>query len=160
MTQPTTRLPNKLSALLRLAVQDAQKCEAMPEKYRLDMRSWHQPSGSVCAVCMAGSVIAQTMSADELMEYEPEDFGDDADRLCAINYMRQGGFETALYYLTGEDEATEEQLSVFEEAEKLIRGSYVPDDPSESAFSITDLFGRAPWPVYLQVADLLEGAGL
>lgn len=54
-------LPNTLSGLLELAVQDAQKCEALPELYRLDMGQWHTPEAGVCVICMAGAVIAQTL---------------------------------------------------------------------------------------------------
>jgi hypothetical protein len=55
------QLPDKPSELIRLAVKDMQLCEADP-RYKLDMRSWHRPVEGACHVCMAGAVMAQTLT--------------------------------------------------------------------------------------------------
>lgn len=55
----TTKLPEKPSELLKLAMLDLEKVEADP-RYRVDMGEWHKPNGR-CSVCLAGSVMAKTL---------------------------------------------------------------------------------------------------
>jgi hypothetical protein len=148
-------LPNKLSALLRLAVQDAQKCEAMPEVYTLDMNKWHFPqSGGACQVCMAGAVMAQTLGAEPGHVMAPYFFGLESIefQLEAINAMRLGHFEGAMEYLHGSREAdAEEQQSALDRAGDLVH---------EALIGFGERGTRAPWLVYLEAADILEAAGL
>lgn len=58
----TTPPPDKLSDLIRLALGDLRKCEESPN-YRINMIYWHLniPDESRCIVCLAGSVMAQTL---------------------------------------------------------------------------------------------------
>jgi len=58
----------KLSTMILWALTDMEKCEADP-RYTINMGSWHTPElrdeqGTVCHVCMAGSVMAQRMVRD------------------------------------------------------------------------------------------------
>ena len=129
-----TKLPEKLSDLLRLAVRDAQACEADP-RYVLYMGEWHRRAGAHCYVCMAGAIMAQTLGADAGANAMPIDFGTSTRmRLRNVDFLRKG--DSALLY--GKAEA----------AGGLIREHY------------NAALGRAPWEIYLQAADMLEKAGL
>ncbi len=93
-------LPNKMSDLLEVAVDDAQKCNADP-KYVLNMSRWHTPAYGVCHVCLAGSVIAKTLEGKPSEEYDIDlDFeGKLPDKLDAIDSMRCACFMQAAYTL-------------------------------------------------------------
>lgn len=159
----TTQLPNKLSQLLRLAVADAQKCEAMPEKYRLDMAVWHLPDeeSGKCAVCMAGSVLAQTLRADPGTLVGIRDTGyENESKLAAINLMRAGSFYSAYLELNDGDEPSANQEPILETAGDLVLSNYKPDHAPEDGEDATELFGRAGWDTYLKAAAVLEEAGL
>ena len=54
---------SKPSTLLRAALEDLERVEILPE-YIVDMGTWHTPrvgGGGVCAVCLAGSVMAMRL---------------------------------------------------------------------------------------------------
>jgi hypothetical protein len=159
----TTQLPNKLSALLRLAVADAQKCEAMPETYVLDMSNWHAPDGAGCNVCMAGAVIAQTLLIPPSEDVGYNSFGEEKRRaLGAIDDMRTGAFATAHRFLKLSGPTRDQDLAMVDAGE-LVRSAYRVDNLDhfdEDEDEPLDHFGRAPWPVYLEAAAILEGAGL
>jgi hypothetical protein len=143
-----TELPNKLSALLRLAVADAQKCEAMPDVYTLDMLVWHAPKNDRCAVCMAGAVIAQTLGVRPDQEREPGlDFEDHTENaLDAINSMRGGYFRIAAEVLSVD--MANGAGAALDDAATVVRKAYVDGDRI------------APWSTYLRAAEILEAAGL
>lgn len=154
------QLPARLSALLRLAVADAQKCELDP-KYELNMHVWYCPprksavenlGSRKCLVCMAGSVIAQTLPrpADYNEDYVvPSDFdGITERRLEAIDAIRSGSVSAALGVLGvswARDSDTVEAVAAAARAidRGKLRGA-----------------GRSSWESYLAAADLLAGAGL
>lgn len=95
-----TTLPDKPSALIRLALDDLAKVEAMPEMYRVEMGEWHNPhhDDAKCRVCLAGSVIARTLGAAPGDFMEPSDYPDDvADKLCALDRFRIGRLYCGLY---------------------------------------------------------------
>lgn len=94
----TLTLPDKPSALIRLALADLVKCERS-KKYRIDMEFWHMPN-SQCAVCLAGAVIAKTLGADSGRYVGPSDFLNDTYRkLCALNAFRTGSCRAGFEYL-------------------------------------------------------------
>lgn len=139
-------LPDRLSALLRLAVADAQKCEQDP-RYRLDMDEWHDPDFDVdgkCGVCMAGAVMAKTLGVpfDRVVTPSTLFDSDSKMKLLAINQARVGNLRNALSFL-GADLDLVPDLADLQES---IRSSRVS--------------GRAPWEKYLEVADKLEILGL
>ncbi len=142
------KLPDTLSALLRLAVADARKVAKLPG-YRLEMWSWHFPEKvrgrQVCSVCMAGAVIANTLQTPRDLECGPGQF-EQTNHLEAINAMRTGSFLSAARQLY------KSEPTVFE-AFQLGRAAKVVEDGYNDT-------GRAPWRVYLQAAQLLEDAGL
>lgn len=151
-------LPNKLSALLRLAVADAQKCEADP-RYKLDMSQWHEPweeDDGVCSVCMAGAVMAQTLGAPIDESYGPYDFerhGSDytpirlSEKFEHIDSMRRGNLRSEIRNGFAWGVSTE-NMDALQAFDNLISSANY------------DARGRAPWRFYLNGADLLEAAGL
>ncbi len=86
-----SNLPTKPSELIRLALDDLKKCEESPD-YRIDMSDWHLPTrdGSTCLVCLAGSVMAQSLDADPLDDFTPCHFGANACKLEALDEFRSG----------------------------------------------------------------------
>lgn len=91
-------LPALPSALIRVALKDLKTCEDA-DGYTIQMSMWHSPreSGNVCAVCMAGSVMAQTLHASPLGMYNPIDYTwDVSNSLHAINMFRRGYVKVGL----------------------------------------------------------------
>jgi len=153
MKEPMSKLPNTMSALLRLAVSDAQKCEADPS-YVLEMAVWHQPTkrdgAAVCGVCLAGSVMAQSFGCSPKERAYLEEFGEeDSAKLDAVDDMRMGCFDNAVDNL-GLTVSKDQRVAI-DSAEALLDEAFGED------CSFTRL---APWSVYLKVADILERAGL
>jgi len=156
-------LPSKLSALLRLAVEDVMVVEQDP-RYVLDMDWYHQPSwdfsgqGRVtCRVCLAGAVMVRDLNADISQELIPLKFGVNASKLRAIDAMRAAQFATAYEHLHGPLSprwprdpacAAAVYLPVLEEAKVRVEAGWDFEDR------------RADWSSYLAAADILEQAGL
>jgi hypothetical protein len=160
--QPTpsaAALPDKLSALIRVAVADMRKVQADP-RYELDARTWHEPrdtddNKAVCAVCMAGAVMANTLSADLNDDLSIGDFGDDADKLDALDDVRGGFCDDAVARVRGFDvdgdargRLTVAELRACADAGEVIVATY---DQS---------VGFASLESYEAAADILEKAGL
>jgi len=103
--QLTDNLPNNISALLRVAIDDLVKTEADP-RYKINMMEWHSPDTepddvvnelSLCQVCFAGAVMAQRLDADINEYYTPTDFGDDvARKLQTLDHIRTGNLYGAI----------------------------------------------------------------
>jgi hypothetical protein len=107
---PKSNLPDKPSDLLEVALRDLKAVEAMRDTYVVNMGLWHEPKsgyGSKCAVCLAGSVLAQSMSVHpttsagpsvmlnscgEVASLHPKDAG----KLLALNNFRMGLIGAAL----------------------------------------------------------------
>ena len=84
-------LPDKPSALIRLAISDLEKC-AKSLDYHISMKHWHVPiSSGTCLVCLAGSVMAQSLGCDARMPFYPSSFCQSLeDKFDALNYFRRG----------------------------------------------------------------------
>lgn len=82
-------LPDKPSELIRLALNDLAKCEANP-KYKIDMRVWHHSRNGTCSVCLAGSVMAQTLNTSDFVTLVPSDFREERNKLAGLNEFRCG----------------------------------------------------------------------
>lgn len=135
--QAEIALPDKASALLRLAVADARKVSKMKTRV-LDMEVWHQPDGGKCAVCMAGAVMDRTLRADPKKLLVPGGDGmsdQNTAALLRINALRRG-FDSKCIIPYGHD------------ALDLIRAHYKASS------------GLAPWRIYLKAAAMLEKDGL
>jgi hypothetical protein len=141
------RLPNKLSALLRIAVKDAKACEADP-RYKLAMDTWHTPRspGGVCEVCLAGSVMAKTLGLRRDVSASPYSYTTSVERrLRALDYMRMGEFDYAAGELDlriGPDQA---------DALKVAADAVKPN---------VDEKLRAPWVAYEVAEHILKAANL
>ena len=104
MKKTKSKLPDRLSDLILVALKDLKKCEKSP-KYTVEMSKWHRPSCAsaithldwTCEVCLAGSVIAQTLKTPIIKLKEPVDFGEvDEHKLYALDYIRGGDVFQAL----------------------------------------------------------------
>lgn len=146
------RLPTKLSALLRLAVKDAQAVAKL-KGYRLNMQQWHSPGAGTgkCEVCMAGAVMVKELHAPREKDLRPDDYETDVYlKLGAINDMRTGHFGIALQSV-GCPEPSSEEMERAQKVGARIRAIYQRDPVR---------FERAPWRSYLKAADELERMGL
>lgn len=155
-------LPDNLSDLLELSVQDAVQCYNSPD-YKLDMGTWVRPNGA-CKVCMAGAVMVQTgnwtggVVDDPSDEFKSEDDFDsisDAQRYYAINDMRDGDFCTAA------DKLDIQMPDEVEDAAKKALG--MKYDPEWNSWSAPDAYdrrgGRFTWLQYLKAAEVLRENG-
>ncbi len=98
MDSKTDKLPDKISDLLEVAVDDVIKIKRR-KSYALDMFNWHLPavnprnSSGKCTVCMAGAVMANRFP-ERMKEYNetcPSDFDEDTEKkLDTINCLRKG----------------------------------------------------------------------
>jgi len=99
-------LPDKPSDLIELALADLIKCERSP-KYEIDMSFWHAANG-ICTVCLAGSVMAQSLGVSYNKNSLPSYFeSDEKSKLRALDCLRNGNVEQAFsslgkYYADGE----------------------------------------------------------
>ena len=106
--ESTQQLPDLPSELLRLALSDLRKCEQDPT-FRIDMGVWLLPAGvntlfersyDQCSVCLAGSVMAQTLKHPLGLSGGPRDWRfDTASKLYALNYFRTGIVVAAYVWL-------------------------------------------------------------
>jgi hypothetical protein len=91
-------LPEKLSDCILLALEDLQKCEVDP-RYKIWMSAWHEPHER-CYVCLAGSVMAQTLNANLFESLGPANYSKHNNkRLMALNSIRAGHVRTAMSYM-------------------------------------------------------------
>lgn len=141
-TDLAERLPEKMSALLRVAVADARKLAHDP-RYKLDMGLFHAQRENRCHVCMAGAVMACTLKSNPRSPLTPYNFSGLGGRLDSIDSMRTGNFD-----LTLDDIDCESLVAAAKEAGELVNKHY------------KSRLGRAPWSIYLQAADILAEAGL
>ena len=87
-------LPDKPSELIRVALADLRKVEAMPKVYRINMEDWwfagtNDEAG--CSVCLAGAVMAETLGAPRDDGASPSDFPNGLrGKLLALDSFRQG----------------------------------------------------------------------
>lgn len=104
MKMAKTKLPNKPSALIMLALKDLINVE-QNKKYEIDMRTWHEPEiigdkTTKCAVCFAGGVMAMTLKIASKVKMAPNDFDVDTEnKLCAIDNLRTGDLQSAFEQL-------------------------------------------------------------
>ncbi len=98
MTELHDKLPKKLSALLRLSLDDLNKIKKTMQ-YSINMGHWHfkEFEDKPCLVCLAGSVMAQTFCVDITACTDPhymwgENLISKNDYYCliAIDSLREG----------------------------------------------------------------------
>tara|TARA_R110002126_G_scaffold7198_1_gene35723 strand:+ start:112 stop:543 length:432 start_codon:yes stop_codon:yes gene_type:complete len=92
MTNPN--LPDLPSALIRVALTDLQVIQKNPA-YKIRMSMWHmtidEDEETICQVCLAGAVMANTLNADITRDISPNDYSTvDARKLDALDDFRSG----------------------------------------------------------------------
>jgi hypothetical protein len=156
-------LPRKLSALLRLAVEDALRVESRPG-YKLDMHQWVTPAGQVgrgyidaspdpenCRVCMAGAVMVNRDLArprTTLLSLPVKMTKETKNRLYSIDSMRRGEFLYAVDPRYRPHRLSRPHYAACSLARKIVLAQF------------STVLSRAPWGAYLRAADVLEKAGL
>lgn len=89
-------LPDKLSALLELALDDLQKIER-DRRYTVHMGCWHLNCGGQCYVCLAGAVMVRELHQPRLESVDPSAFEHSQRRqLLALDWLRKGYVSYAL----------------------------------------------------------------
>lgn len=94
------KLPEKLSELIEVALNDLDLCEKDP-RYKIDMWNWHRPN-SHCSVCFAGSVMAKTFGLGPDEHIMEERTGNntfsarDWNKFHALDHVRKGAWAWAL----------------------------------------------------------------
>ena len=101
-------LPDKPSALIRVALADLRKCEK-DKRYGIDMGNWHvpvddgdpdEPDEPACYVCLAGAVMAKSLGAPIGESKSCGSYYVDAplvsDQLAALDEFRKGCVSDAL----------------------------------------------------------------
>ena len=99
-------LPTTPSELIRAALRDLRECER-DDRYVVDMSDWHAPitdnyGRKVCAVCLAGAVLAQTLDVPREQAISTDDleqYGRVGERLRALDFLRLGEIEIGLEFL-------------------------------------------------------------
>ena len=95
------QLPDKASDLIDLALDDLEKCEKDP-RYKIDMKEWHTLYGQTCLVCLAGSVMAQTLQVQlDFTFCENRLDKNTEEKLDGLDWFRTGGIEAGLQSIFG-----------------------------------------------------------
>lgn len=143
--------PKKLSAAIRLALEDLKWVEKNP-RYRVNMEIYHMPIRDKCNVCFAGAVMAHTHHLDRDLSLAPHNFPPSWSRVFrALNSVRRDYFSEALYFFTIPSRREE----LYKKADYLrdrIRGAkheYYSYGENSAAFKA--------WAA--EVADILEKEG-
>jgi hypothetical protein len=105
-------LPEQMSALLELALDDLAKIEKN-RRYTVSMGSWHvySPNTDTCFVCLAGAVMACSLKMPIEKNVKPEDFDDETGYcLTALDYLRVGDIDAAYAARYGEGGEVSDKL--------------------------------------------------
>jgi len=95
------RLPNKPSALIKVALADLYLAEKN-SRFKIDMNTWHDPdSNARCCVCLAGVIMATSEeSKGGTVDLVPSSFPPEiADKLRALEEFRTGDVEAGLFLM-------------------------------------------------------------
>ena len=99
-----SKLPDLPSDLITLALNDLEKCRAMPQIYTIDMEVWHDGMGEYhkCEVCLAGAVMAQTLQTPLHVSIDPSNCAfavADSNKLLALNGFRGGAIRYGVSFM-------------------------------------------------------------
>lgn len=90
------KLPDKPSALIRLAMADLEAVER-DGRYVVHMETWHIAYENKCSVCLAGAVMAKTLETDSKLTTSPLAMGNDiCKKLSALDSFRNGHIAAGL----------------------------------------------------------------
>lgn len=147
-------LPDQLSDLLEMSVEDAKAVEATPG-YGLNMGVWvaagYYPDDPACMACMAGSVMLRRIGVNPISRGKAIHldglYARSARRLEAINMMRQGHVPIGTQYRGRYGSGFTPRGVALNSLLQPIRDAY------------DHITKRAPWEVYLEVAKSMRAAG-
>lgn len=153
--------PKKLSALIKLALEDLLKVEASP-LYMVDMNEWHRPYGEQCIVCFAGGVMASRLGTDPRKRAFPADFPANwAMAMAALNYVRSGFVLAALVTMwfsadNEDDPTTEQEMLNGAKARKVLLDGGIPERIKVQDYDLSPLDFKARMA---EIAQRLEDIG-
>ena len=102
-------LPKVPSQLLWVALEDYKETVSNSDVYIIDPYYWHEPIDENCSVCLAGSVIAQSLNANKDDLVSPHNFEFETyNCLRAIDLFRQLNYVAALKALDYNDKDASE----------------------------------------------------
>ena len=91
---------DRLHVLLDVAVQDGERALAAEDAYDFDAAHYHTPGTGICYVGADGVVMAGTLGAVPGESAKPRDYPEPVrKRLQAVDHLRCGNIEQALFYL-------------------------------------------------------------
>ena len=136
MSIETSKLPEKPSELIMLALKDLKAAEES-KKYEIRMEDWHNPNDlkfleaseipeeeiHKCEVCFAGSVMAFSLEGDINRHYEPKDFPGEKRKLRALDVFRKGQVSYGMTIFYGDRDTTN-----YEEIQDYFLIPYYHDD--------------------------------
>jgi hypothetical protein len=94
-----SKLPDKLSDLIALALRDLEACEQDPD-YKIDMEFWHAPKDGVCLVCLAGAVLSQSCGVEKDVKMYPSRVDSPIRRkLYVLDAVRCSNMAFAFYHM-------------------------------------------------------------
>ena len=131
MSTTTTTLPTKPSELIRVALRDLRACEA-DDRYVVNMWRWHWPTTDhrgrkVCAVCLAGAVLAKTIGAPRERRIVDYDLSKSLENgLDALDCFRLGRIDFGLELLNFDLSALDAQWTQYAR-----ESEYYESDPDE-----------------------------
>ena len=140
-------VPERLSDLIRMALADLNNIEVNPN-YIVDMLEWHRKDDDspICRVCLAGSVMANTLDAPLEEDLAPFDFGKDWEvALHILDDLRHSFISTPTF------------RSLFVGEEVLERIKYDIASVGVPRYDKEPLLFKARLS---EIASILEGAGL
>ena len=124
------KLPDDLGSLLRLSLNDLIELVGNTD-YKIDVVEWHRPiyyngNFQFCEVCLAGSVLANTLEIDKELNFYHCVFDTETERkLLAIELCRAGEICNAVATFYGEN--FWKKRGYFNEIYKLERGYQLID---------------------------------
>lgn len=94
-----SKLPDKLSDLIEVAIKDLEACEK-DSRYVVCMGVWHNayPTLNTCVVCLAGAVMAKSLKGKSQLILYPCDF-EETRQLEALDSCRGGDVCSAFFTL-------------------------------------------------------------
>ena len=136
----TANLPNKLSGVIMIALEDLRIVEKS-KKYEVDMSEWHSmrpyndPNNPICFVCFAGAIISQSPGVDIDRCVSPSSFKEpDNHKLRCLNYLRCYEFEATFDIFNYEELITPLQLNIVKKLDLYFRGCKIEYEEDPRAF--------------------------
>lgn len=114
-------LPNKPSALIKLALKDLRACESNPT-YKINMYVWHTERSvsfdkKHCQVCLAGAVMAKSLKVRPYESKDPLHYKYDKQlqaKLWALDVFKSGHIGYGLHLLGFKNEIFDDTVNITE----------------------------------------------